>query len=145
MSRATWVIAGLGLVVVALLMLWMGKTLDTKAPIRIERPEAVALPAVPTPSREQTAAEEEAAMRAAVARSASRYAARAAAQVFASDEAGRTECSFTGSKPLHRDGDTAWWNAEFSCVDRQAPAALPNLTSVSVRLRKAGGVWLPEE
>lgn len=144
MSRGAWVFGAFGFGIIALLMLWMGKTLDTKAPIRIERrgPEAIA--DTPTRTPEEDAAHEERAMRAIVTSRASRWSARAASQIFPSDEAGRVRCSFTGAKPVHRDGDTAWWNAEFSCVDGRQPGALPNLTSVSVRLHRAGEAWVVE-
>jgi hypothetical protein len=143
-NRGAWIFGGLGLAVIALLLFWMGKALDMKAPIRIERVGPSAAPAVRTPSPEEAAAQEDAAMRALVQGQAAALSARAAAQAFPSDEIGRAGCTFTGAMPVHRDGATAWWNAEFSCVDRQQPGALPNPTSVSVRLRKDGTRWVVE-
>lgn len=145
-NRGVWVFGGLGLAFIALLMVWMGKTLDTKAPIRIEHRQSEPVRFVPTRSPEEQAAREEAAMRAAVTIRASRYRARAAAQVFPPGETSRAHCTFTGASLVHRDGPTAFWDAAFSCTDTSAPSALPNLTSVSVRLRQAGPEdWLPVE
>lgn len=147
-NRGAWVFAGLGLALVALGMIWMGKALDTKAPIRIERraPEPVPRPTLePTLAPEVEAAREEARLRALVTRAAPGLSARAAAQVFPPDEVSRARCSFTGATPVQREGDTAWWNAEFSCVDTGEPEALPNLTSVSVRLRRDGTRWAVED
>jgi hypothetical protein len=129
-----------------LLMVWMGKTLDTKAPIRIERRQSEPVRVVPTRTPEEQAAREEAAMRAALTSRASRYVARAAAQVYPPEEASRANCTFIGASLVHRDGPTAFWDAAFSCADSSVPGALPNPTSVSVRLRQAGPEdWLPDE
>ncbi len=144
-NRGTWVFAGLGLAFIALLMIWMGKTLDTKAPMRIERPTPAPVVAVPTRSPEDAAASEEAEMGVAVSRVAGTLAARAAAQAYPSEDAARARCTFTRAQLVHRDGDTAFWSAEFSCVDTRLPGALPNPTSVPVRLRKAGPSWAVEE
>lgn len=144
-NRGTWILSGLGLAIVALLVLWMGRTLDVKAPVRIERVAPVAPTVVPTTSPEEDAAREEASMRALVTRRAASLSARAAAQAYPSDEAGRAQCTFTGATPVHRDGSEAWWDVAFSCVDPGAPGALPNLTSVSVRLHRAGDGWVLDE
>lgn len=147
MSRGAWILGLVGLAFIAALMSWMGKTLDTKAPIRIDRVSPNPTPAdEPEPvTPEEAAAAEEAAMRALVRARAVPLAARAAAQIFPSSEAGRAVCTFTGASPVHRDTETAWWNAEFSCVDREQPGALPNPTSVSVRLRRDGTRWTVED
>ena len=144
-NRGAWIFAGLGMAFVALLMLWMGATLDTKAPIRIDRVRAIAPPPTPTVSAEETAAREEATMLGLVRERARALAARAAAQLFPGDEAGAARCTFTGATPVHRDGGEAWWNATFSCVDPRRPGELPDLTSVSVRLHRDGGRWIVEE
>jgi hypothetical protein len=141
-SRGTWVFAGLGLAFVALLMIVMGKALDTKAPIRIDRAGATSTPPEPTPSAEETAARETAEMRALVARRAPSLAFRAAEQAFSGEESGRARCTFTGAALVSRDGVSAYWNAEFSCADPQAPGSLPNLTSVSVRMSRDGERWV---
>ncbi|MGA7991296.1 MAG: hypothetical protein WCC53_07700 [Thermoanaerobaculia bacterium] len=144
MSRGAWILGGLGLGFIVLLLLWMGKTLDTKAPIRIDRVRQSAPSAPRTLSPEEIADRDESEMRLLVQAEAAVLSTRAASQIFVSDEVGRAECSFTGASPVHRDGVMAWWNAEFSCVDRQRPGALPNLTTVSVRLRKDGARWVVE-
>jgi hypothetical protein len=144
-SRGTWVFAGLGLAFIALLMFWMGKTLDTKAPIRIERREPAAAP-VKTRAPVDEAARDEAEMNLLVSRQAGVLARRAAAQAYPSDDAAQARCTFTGAQLVHRDGDTAFWSAGFSCVDPRLPGALPNPTSVSVRLHRAEGArWAVEE
>jgi hypothetical protein len=140
-NRGAWIFAGLGLVIIALLMLWMGKTLDRKAPIRIDRVRAVPTPDIRTLSPEEAAAREDAEIRSLLRAEAAALSTRAAAQVFPSDEVGRVQCTLTGASPVHRDGATVWWDAEFSCVDRQHPEALPNPTAVSVRFRKDGTRW----
>jgi hypothetical protein len=144
-TRGAWILGGLGLAVAALLMLWMGRTLDVKAPVRIQRVVPSAPTVVPTTSPEEAAAREEASMRALVTRRASTLSARAAAQVYTSDEAGRASCTFTGATPVHRDGSEAWWDVAFSCVDPGVPGALPNLTSVPVRLHRAENGWVLDE
>jgi hypothetical protein len=144
-NRGTWVFAGLGLAFIALLMIWMGKTLDTKAPIRIQRREPAAALAAETPAPVDEAARDEAEMSVAVSRLSEVFASRAAAQLYPSDDAARARCTFTGARFVHRDGDTAFWSAEFSCVDSRLPGALPNPTSVSVRLHKEGPRWVAEE
>jgi hypothetical protein len=141
-SRGAWIFAGLGLAFVASLMFVMGKALDTKAPIRIDRSGASSPESVRTPSAEETAARETAEMRAIVARQAPSLGRRAADQAFSGEEAARARCTFTGATPVSRDGVTAYWNAEFSCVDPQASGSFPNLTSVSVRLRLDGERWV---
>jgi hypothetical protein len=80
-----------------------------------------------------------------VSRLSSSLATRAAAQAYPSDDAAQARCTFKGARLVHRDGDTAFWDAEFSCVDSRALGALPNPTNVSVRLRKAGPRWAVEE
>jgi hypothetical protein len=144
-NRGTWILGGLGLVFIALLMLWMGKTLDMKAPVRIDRVGASPTPAVRTLSPEEAAAREDDEMRALVLAQAAALSTRAAAQVFPGDEASRASCTPTGASPVHRDGIRVWWNMEFACVDPQQPGALPNLTSMSVRLRKDGTRWVVED
>jgi hypothetical protein len=143
-NRGAWILGGLGLAFIALLMLWMGKTLDMKAPVRIERVGTREAPTIRPASPEEAAAREDAEIRSRIQVQAAELSVRAAAQIFLSDEVGRAQCTFTGASPVHRDGATAWWNAEFSCVDRQQPGALPNLTTVSVRLRKDGAQWAVE-
>ena len=142
MGRGAWIFAGLGLAFVAALMFVMGKALDTKAPIRIDRAGAATPEPVPTPSAEQTAARETADMRAIVARRAPSLGRRAADQAFSGEEAARARCMFTGATLISRDGVSAYWNAEFSCADPQATSSFPNLTSVSVRLRLDGERWV---
>lgn len=144
MSRGAWIFAGLGLAFIAFLMFVMGKALDTKAPIRIDRAGATSAEAVPTPSAEETAAREIADMRAIVARRALSLGRRAADQAFSGEEAARARCSFTGATLVSRDGVSAWWNAEFSCTDPQATGSFPNLTSVSVRLSRNGETWVAD-
>ncbi len=143
-NRGAWIFGGLGLAVIALLLFWMGKTLDMKAPILVDRVPVNPTPAVRTLSPQEVAAQEEASMRTLVLGQATALSARAAAQVFPGDEASRARCVVTGATPVHRDDATAWWNAEFSCTDSRQPAALPNLTSVSVRLRRDGPRWAVE-
>ena len=145
MSRGAWVLAGLGLAFIALLMMWMGKTLDTKAPIRIQRREPAAAPPVETPAPVDEAAREEGEMSVAVSRLSDALASRAAAQLYPSEDAARARCTFTRARLVHRDGDTAFWSAEFSCVDTRLPGALPNPTTVSVRLHKYGPRWAADE
>jgi hypothetical protein len=144
-NRGVWVFAGLGLAFVALLMIWMGKTLDTKAPVRIERLVAAPAPPVETRAPLDEAAQEEAEMNVLVSRLSGALATRAAAQAYPSDDAARARCTFKGARLVHRDGDMAYWDAEFSCVDSRQPGMLPNPTTVSVRLRKAGPRWALEE
>ena len=141
MSRGAWIFAGLGLAFVAFLMFVMGKALDTKAPVRIDRGAAASAPPAPTPSAEEIEAREIAQMRALVARQAPSLARRAADQAFSSEEASRARCTFTGATLVSRDGASAYWNAEFSCADPQAPGSFPNLTSVSVRMSRDGERW----
>jgi hypothetical protein len=145
LSRATWAFAGLGLLLIALLMIWMGKTLDTKAPVRIERPTSAPVGVVPTMTPEEEAAREENAMRALVSGRAGALALRAAAQAYPSEDASRVRCTFTEARLVHRDGAAAYWSAGFSCVDPRQPEALPNLTSVSVRLHRDEMRWAVEE
>src|SRR5512140_3006457 len=115
----------------------MARTLDTKAPIRIDRGAATPAP-VRTFSPEEEAERELATMRALVAVHATSLERRAAGQAFPGEEAARARCTFTAARLVHRDADAAYWNAEFSCVDPAAPGAYPNPTSVSVRLGKVG-------
>ncbi len=143
-NRGTWAIAGLGLALIALLMLWMGKTLDTKAPIRIDRGGTNAAGAVRTSTPEEEAERELADMRALVTRRAPGLASRAAEQAFSGEEAARARCAFTEARLVHRDGTTAYWNVGFSCVDPRQPGAFPNLTTVSVRLGRDGSRWVVE-
>ena len=141
MSRSTWIAAGLGLAFVLLLLSWMGRTLETKAPIRIDRGAGTPAPApVRTFSAEEEAERDLATMRDLVARHAPSLERRAAAQAFPGLESG-ARCTFTQARLLHRDADAAYWNAEFSCVDPAVPGAYPNPTSVSVRLGKIGTRW----
>lgn len=143
MSRSTWVFAGLGLAFVVLLLSWMARTLDTKAPIRIDRGAAPPAPEpVRTVSPEEEAERDLATMRELVARHAASLERRAAGQAFPGDEAARARCTFTAARLVHRDAETAYWNAEFSCIDPAAPGAYPNPTSVSVRLGKTGTRWV---
>jgi hypothetical protein len=142
MGRGAWIFAGLGLAFIALLMIVMGKALDTKAPIRIDRGGSASPESVPTPSAEEVAARETADMRAIVARRAPSLARRAADQAFSGEEASRARCTFTGATLVSRDGVSAYWNAEFSCADPQAPGSFPNLTSVSVRMSRDGERWI---
>jgi hypothetical protein len=144
MGRGAWIFAGLGLAFIALLMIVMGKALDTKAPIRIDRGGATSAPPEPTPSAEETAARETAEMRAIVGRRAPSLSRRAADQAFSGEEAARARCTFTGATLVSRDGVSAYWNAEFSCTDPQATGSFPNLTSVSVRLRLDGERWVAD-
>ena len=141
MSRGTWIFAGLGLAFIAFLLFVMGKALDTKAPIRIDRGAATSALPAPTPSAEEVEARETAQMRTLVARQAPSLGRRAADQAFSGEEASRARCTFTGATLVSRDGVSAYWNAEFSCADPQAPGSFPNLTSVSVRLRLDGERW----
>lgn len=146
MNRGAWIFAVLGLAIVGAMLWWMGATLDTKAPIRRDR--AVGTPSAvpdPTPSAEELAERETARMRAAVARRAAGLARRAAEQAFPGEEAARARCTFTEATLVHRDGGSAYWNAEFSCVDPGAPGSLPNRTSVSVRLKRDGELWVAED
>ncbi len=83
-------------------------------------------------------------MRALVAGRAVALAPRAAEQAFPSEEAARVRCTFTDARLVHREDSVAYWSAGFSCADPRDPAALPNLTSVSVRLRRDGTRWLAE-
>jgi hypothetical protein len=124
-------------------MIWMGKTLDTKAPVRIERREPAA-PPVETRAPLDETAQDEAEMSVLVSRLSSSLATRAAAQAYPSDDAAQARCTFKGARLVHRDADTAFWDAEFSCVDSRQPGALPNPTNVSVRLRKTGPRWAVE-
>ena len=144
MGRGAWIFAGLGLAFVALLMFVMGKALDTKAPIRIDRAGATSAEPVRTPSAEETAAREIADMRAIVTRQARSLGRRAADQAFSGEEAARARCTFTGATLVSRDGVSAYWNAEFSCVDPSASGSFPNLTSVSVRLSRDGERWVAD-
>jgi len=144
-NRGAWILGGLGLAFVALLMVWMGKTLDTKAPIRIERRERAAAPPAETGAPFDEAAQDESEMNVLVSRLSGALAARAAAQAYPSDDAAKARCTYRGARLVHRDGDTAFWDAEFSCIDSRQPDALPNPTTVSVRLRKAGARWLVDE
>ncbi len=147
-NRGAWVLAGLGLALVALLAVGMGKMLDSKAPIRIERRTPVATVAVPVepglPAWEEAAREEEA-MRALVAGRARVLAPRAAEQAFPAEDAARVRCTFTEARLVHREESVAYWSAGFSCTDPRDPGALPNLTSVSVRLRRDGTSWATDE
>jgi hypothetical protein len=143
-SRSAWVFAALGLAIIALLLSWMGKTLDSKAPIRIDRGGADSAAPARTPSAEELVARETAEMRALVARRAASLVRRAAEQAFSGEEAARARCTFTQATLVHRDGASAYWNAEFSCVDPRAPGSFPNLTSVSVRLNRDGERWVVE-
>ncbi|HQQ79225.1 MAG TPA: hypothetical protein PLB01_17890 [Thermoanaerobaculia bacterium] len=145
MSRGAWIFAGLGLAFIAFLTFVMGKALDTKAPIRIDRAGASSPEPARTPTAEETAARETAEMRAIVAARAPSLARRAADQAFSGEEAARARCTFTGATPVSRDGVSAYWNAEFSCVDPQASGSFPNLTSVSVRLRLDGERWVLDD
>ncbi|MEO8054553.1 MAG: hypothetical protein ABI768_05340 [Acidobacteriota bacterium] len=145
MGRGAWIFAGLGLAFVAFLMFVMGKALDTKAPIRIDRVGATSPEPVRTPSAEETAARETADMRAIVVRRSRSLGRRAADQAFSGEEAARARCTFTGATPVSRDGVSAYWNAEFSCVDPNATGSFPNLTSVSVRLRLDGERWVADD
>lgn len=142
LSRGAWVFAGLGLVLVALLALWMGKTLDTKAPIRIDRHRPTPVPTVPTLALEELAAREDATMRALVVKRADALAPRAAAQAYPSEDAAGVRCTFKGATLVHREGPTAYWDAGFRCVDPHRPDSLPNLTSISVRLEHDGTRWV---
>ena len=143
MSRATWVFAALGLAVIGLLMAWMARTLDTKAPIRIERGPPVPAPEpVRTFSEEERAERERATMESIVVRLAPSLARRAAEQAFSGDEAARARCTFTAARLVHRDETSAYWDAAFSCVDPLAAGAYPNPTSVSVRLARDGMRWV---
>jgi hypothetical protein len=140
-NRGAWILGALGLGFVALLLYWMGKTLDTKAPIRIDRGVGSAV-AEPTPlPPEELARREEESQRALVVRQSGALASQAAAQTFAPGEVARARCTFTGASPVHRDETSAYWRLEYSCADRERPDALPNLTSVSVRLWKEGTRW----
>jgi hypothetical protein len=147
-SRGAWVFAALGLAAVALLMVVMGRALDTKAPILLERNGASAAPTAPPvraiPPAERDALET-AAMRAVVSERAPALAARAAEQSSPAGEAGRATCTFTDARLVHREGSSAFWSADFSCADPRVPGALPNLTSVSVRLRRDGVRWTVED
>ena len=145
MSRGAWVLAGLGLAFIVLLMMWMGKTLDTKAPIRVQRREPAAAPPVETPAPVDEAARDQAEMGVAVLRLSGALASRAAAQLYPSEDAEKARCTFTGARLVHRDGDTAFWSAGFSCIDTRLPGALPNPTTVSVRLHKDGPRWAADE
>ncbi|MBK9062094.1 MAG: hypothetical protein IPL89_02720 [Acidobacteria bacterium] len=142
MGRGAWIFAGLGLAFVAFLMFVMGKALDTKAPIRIDRTGATTREPVRTPSAEETAARETADMRSIVAGRAQSLGRRAADQAFSGEEAARARCTYTGATLVSRDGVSAYWNAEFSCADPNAPGSFPNLTSVSVRLSRDGERWI---
>jgi hypothetical protein len=144
-NRGAWVFAGLGLAFIALLMLWMGKTLDTKAPVRIERRAPAAAPPVETRAPLDERAQDEAEMNLLVSRLSGTLATRAAAQAYPRDDAAQARCTYRGARLVHRDGDTAFWDAEFLCVDSRQPEALPNPTNVSVRLRKTGPRWAVEE
>lgn len=147
MSRGAWILAALALGVFAALLVVMAKSLDTKAPIRIDRfsdrgaAPAAAAPAETPLSAEEAAAREEETLRGLVTRLAPSLAARAAAQVFASEDLARARCAFTSAAPVHREGDTAYWRLEYSCADAAKPDDLPNLTSVSVKLSKGEGRW----
>ena len=143
MSRATWVFAGLGLAVIGLLLAWMARTLDTKAPIRIERAEPTPVPEpVRTFSEEELAERERATMQSIVARLAPSLARRAAEQAYPGEEAARARCTFTAARRVHHDESSAYWDAEFSCIDPLASGAYPNPTSVSVRLARDGTRWV---
>jgi hypothetical protein len=146
-SRSTWVAAGLGIAFVVVLLAWMGKTLDVKAPVRIDRGVTPAPPEPPPPTAtaEETAEREMGVMRQIVTRRAATLERRAAAQAFPPDEADRVQCSFTAARLVHRDESSAYWDAEFSCVDPLASAALPNPTTVSVRLAKDARGWIVSE
>jgi hypothetical protein len=143
MSRATWVFAGLGFAVIVLLLSWMARTLDTKAPIRIERgpPTPVPEPVRTFPEEEQ-AERDRATMESIVVRLAPSLARRAAEQAFPGEEAARARCTFTAARLVHRDETSAYWDAEYSCVDPLAAGAYPNPTSVSVRLARDGARWV---
>jgi hypothetical protein len=146
LSRGAWIFAGLGLAFAASLMFLMGKALDTKAPIRIDRGGGapLSLPPAPTVSPAEAAAREVEAMRALVTRRADALARRAAEQAFAGEDAARAQCTFTEATLVHRDEASAYWNAGFSCVDPRQPDSLPNLTSVSVRLVRTNERWTLE-
>ena len=145
MGRGAWIFAGLGLAFVAFLMFVMGKALDTKAPIRIDR-EAPGPPSPgPALKPEDAAAREESSMRTVVVRRARSLGRRAADQAFSGEEAARARCTFTGATLVSRDGVSAYWNAEFSCTDPQAAGSFPNLTSVSVRLSRDGERWVADD
>jgi hypothetical protein len=141
LSRGTWIFAGIGLAFIAFLLFVMGKALDTKAPIRIDRGGATSAPPEPTATAEEVAAREAAQMRALVERRAPSLSRRAADQAFSGEEASRAKCTFTGATLVSRDGVSAYWNAEFSCADPQAPGSFPNLTSVSVRMSRDAERW----
>jgi hypothetical protein len=140
-NRGAWILGALGLGFVALLLSWMGKTLDMKAPIRIDRGSGPAVSAPAPLSPEEIARREEESQRALVVRQSGALASQAAAQAFAPGELARARCTFTGASPVHRDETSAYWRLEYSCADREHPEALPNLTSVSVRLWKEGEKW----
>ncbi len=144
-NRGAWVIAALALAFVGFLMFVMAKSLDTKAPVRIERPTAP--PAVPTPTPltpEEAAARDEEAMRGVVVRLAPGLAARAAEQAFASEDRAQARCTFTSATLVSRASDSAYWRLDYGCADVRRPEALPNLTSVSVRLLWDGKRWAAE-
>ena len=147
-NRGAWILAGLGLAFVALLAVGMGKMLDSKAPIRLERRTPVATAAVAPeagrPAWDEAAREDEA-MRALVAGRAAVLAPRAAEQAFPSEDVSRVRCTFTEARLVHRDDSVAYWSAGFSCTDAHDPGALPDLTSVSVRLRRDGTSWALDE
>jgi hypothetical protein len=148
-SRGAWVLAGLALAFVAGLMVLMGRSLDMKAPIRIDRgpgPSAAVPAETLAPVHETPEPNEDEIIRALLARRAPALASRAAAQVFPAEEVARARCEFAGATPVHREEDTAYWRLDFACADTAKPGDLPNLTGVSVRLRKLeGGRWTVEE
>ena len=150
MSRGAWIVAALAFGFIALLMIVMARSLDTKAPIRFDRAIDRGAPPPSGPPTEapltaaEVAAREEQAMRSLVERRAPSLASRAAAQVFASEDLARARCSFSSATLVHRDAGYAYWRLDYSCADAAKPDDLPNLTGVSMRLRWDGERWMPE-
>ena len=145
-NRGAWILAVLALGFVAFLMIVMARSLDTKAPIRIDRGTR-SEPPVPTEtpiSPEEADARDQNVLRAIVERRAPSLASVAAAQAFPSDETSRARCTFVSATVVHRETDTVYWRLDYECADVQRPEALPNLTSVSVRAQRDGLRWLLE-
>ncbi len=144
-NRAAWILAVVAFAFIALLMIVMAQSLDTKAPIRIDRRgPPLAEPTATPETAAEAAAREEAVLKAIVERRAPELAGKAAAQAFAAEDLARARCTFTGATLVSRTEDAAYWRLDYSCADAKAPEALPNLTSVSVRLVKDGLRWVAE-
>ena len=145
-NRGAWILAVLALGFVAFLMITMARSLDTKAPVRIDRGTRTeaAVPKETPISPEEAAARDLQVVRAIVERRSGALAGVAAAQAFPPEDVSRARCSFVSATVVSRESDTVYWRLDYTCADVQRPDALPNLTSVSVRAQRDGLKWILE-